>query len=85
MYIRKQVDETEEFLSAKEAMGAEKRSPIRELFRQYPKQLVVAALMAVLWTVSVYARVIYAPTYLACPLLSPKCLSRNLECNFSHL
>ncbi|WP_248762340.1 MFS transporter [Pseudarthrobacter sp. SSS035] len=63
VYIRKQLDETEEFLSMKESMGAEKRSPIRELFRHYPKQLVVAALMAILWTVSVYALVIYAPTY----------------------
>jgi len=63
VYIRRQLDETEEFLNMKEAVGAEKRSPIRELVRHYPQQLVVAALMAILWTVSVYALVIYSTTY----------------------
>lgn len=63
VFIRRRLDETEEFLQIKEEAGASKRSPIRELVRHYPKQLVIAALMAILWQVSVYALVIYSTTY----------------------
>ncbi|MCI9888712.1 MFS transporter [Micrococcales bacterium 31B] len=63
VYIRKRLDETEEFLNLREQIGVHKRSPIRELFRQYSRQLAVAALMAILWQVSVYSLVIYAITY----------------------
>ncbi|WP_258273729.1 MFS transporter [Agrococcus sp. HG114] len=65
IYIRKQLDETEEFLQMKEEIGSAKQSPIRDLLRSYPKHLVVAALMAILWQVSVYALVIYSTVYYA--------------------
>ncbi|WP_306233249.1 MFS transporter [Agrococcus beijingensis] len=65
IYIRKQLNETEEFLQMKEDLGAKKQTPIRDLFRSYRKQLLVAALMAILWQVSVYALVIYSTVYYA--------------------
>jgi MFS transporter, MHS family, proline/betaine transporter len=65
IYIRKRLDETEEFMQMKEEVGTAKQTPIRDLFRNYPKQLVVAALMAILWQVSVYALVIYSTVYYA--------------------
>lgn len=65
IYIRKQLHETEEFLQMKEEIGSKKQAPIRDLFRFYPKQLVVSALMAILWQVSVYALVIYSTVYYA--------------------
>lgn len=67
VYIRRKLDETEEFLDMKEELGAEQRSPIVSLLRNHAKELIVAALMAILWLVSVYALVIYAPTYYSSP------------------
>ncbi|WP_202804103.1 MFS transporter [Crystallibacter crystallopoietes] len=66
IYIRRKLDETEEFLQLKEeTVGTKQRSPIKDLFRQYPKHMVIGALVAILWQVSVYALVIYAPTFYA--------------------
>lgn len=67
IYIRMRLKESEEFLQMDADSSVEKRSPIKDLIKQYPKHLLVGALMGILWQVSVYALVIYAPTYYAHP------------------
>lgn len=68
VYIRRSLKESEEFLGV-QADTAEKRSPVKELIRHYFPELCIAALMAILWQVSVYALVIYATTYYIHPSL----------------
>lgn len=65
IYIRSQLRETEQFLELEETLEEEavKSHPIRDLVTKYPKRLLIGALMGILWQVSVYALVIYAPTY----------------------
>jgi MFS transporter, MHS family, proline/betaine transporter len=66
VYIRRSLNETEQFLQLKEQRAAApKRSPLTSIIRSYPYHLLVGALIAILWQVSVYALVIYAPTYYA--------------------
>lgn len=73
IYIRRNLDESPEFLEAKAAAAArgEKRgsllAPVVDLVRRYPRHLVIGALMAILWQVCVYALVIYATVYYALP------------------
>jgi MHS family proline/betaine transporter-like MFS transporter len=66
VYIRRSLNETEQFLQLKQQRDATpKKSPLISIIRSYPRHLLVGALIAILWQVSVYALVIYAPTYYA--------------------
>ncbi|MDO5698428.1 MAG: MFS transporter [Dermatophilus congolensis] len=79
VYIRRQLDESPEFLEMKAKAEAEaarsgeappKRNlltPLVDLVKRYPHHLLIGALMAILWQVCVYALVIYATTYYALP------------------
>lgn len=69
IYIRRQLKETEEFLQMKEEREAKgvKGTPVKDLLTHYRPQLVVGALMGILWQVSVYALVIYATVYYPLP------------------
>ncbi len=73
IYIRRNLDESPEFLEAKAAAEAsgQKRgnllAPIADLLRRYPRHILIGALMAILWQVCVYALVIYATVYYALP------------------
>jgi MHS family proline/betaine transporter-like MFS transporter len=58
-YIRLKIDETPEF--AVESERAE--TPLRDVIRQYPTQVLSSLLMVVLWTVCTYVILFYIPTY----------------------
>lgn len=62
VYIRRQLPETEAF-ERRHAACEPVRSPLLVLLLEQPQRLVTGFLFSVLWTVSVYAFVIYAPTY----------------------
>ncbi|MCP3804986.1 MFS transporter [Allokutzneria sp. A3M-2-11 16] len=62
VYIRRSLPETEVFeRNRTEQEGGP--SPLKRLLTEYPKQLLTGFLFSVLWTVCVYAFVIYLPTY----------------------
>lgn len=63
LYIRSQLSESKEFTEMQKSGAHETRKPIRTLFINYWKNMVVAGLMAIVWHVSVYALVIFGPTY----------------------
>jgi MFS transporter, MHS family, proline/betaine transporter len=58
-YIRLKIDETPEF--ATQAKHAE--TPLREVIRVYPRQVLSSLMMVVLWTVCTYVILFYMPTY----------------------
>jgi MHS family proline/betaine transporter-like MFS transporter len=63
LYIRSKLSETKEFADMQKSGSSEVQKPIRTLFTSYWKNMVIAALMAIVWHVSVYALVIFGPTY----------------------
>lgn len=67
-YIRLKIDETPEF--AHEAERAE--TPLRDVIREYPRQVVSSLLMVVLWTVCTYVILFYVPTYATRSLHMPQ-------------
>lgn len=62
VYIRRRLPETEAFERSRTAREPG-RSPLLVLLLEQPQRLATGFLFSVLWTVSVYAFVIYAPTY----------------------
>lgn len=63
LYIRSKLSESKEFTDMQKSGSGETRKPIRILFVNYWKNMVIAGLMAIVWHVSVYALVIFGPTY----------------------
>lgn len=63
LYIRSKLSETNEFADMQKNGPEEVRKPIRTLFSSYWKNMIIAGLMAIVWHVSVYALVIFGPTY----------------------
>ncbi|WP_016905911.1 MFS transporter [Streptomyces xiaopingdaonensis] len=70
LYIRRSLPESEEFTrhSAADAIRP-KPGPLRGLVTEYPKELCAAFLFSILWTVCVYAFLIYLPTYYKDPAI----------------
>lgn len=64
VYIRRQLPETEAF-EQNNADAKQQRSPVLRLVREYRGQILTGFLFSVLWTICVYAFVIYGPTYYA--------------------
>ncbi|RZQ60940.1 MFS transporter [Amycolatopsis suaedae] len=62
VYIRGRLPETETF-ERHRVTAAGGRNPLLRIVTEYPRQLVTGFLFSVLWTVCVYAFVIYLPTY----------------------
>lgn len=62
VYIRRRLPETETFERHRAEEGP-KRNPLKVLITEHPKAMLTGFLFSVLWTVCVYALVIYAPTY----------------------
>ncbi|MGF7001023.1 MHS family proline/betaine transporter-like MFS transporter [Paraburkholderia sp. GAS32] len=58
-YIRLKIDETPEFATQKKHA----ETPLREVIRVYPRQVVSSLMMVVLWTVCTYVILFYMPTY----------------------
>lgn len=73
LYIRSRLPETEDFQRhrteerARTAGGPDDkpagRGPLLRLVAEHPRELLVGFLLSILWTVCVYAFVIYMPTY----------------------
>jgi MHS family proline/betaine transporter-like MFS transporter len=66
LWLRKTLDETPHFRAemARAAHApAERKTPLLQVVRDYPRALVVGTGFSVLWAVCVYALVIYMPTH----------------------
>lgn len=66
IYIRTQLNETETF-EALEESAAETKQPLRTLFRDYWRHLLIGGAMTIVWHVSVYALIIFGTTYYVLP------------------
>ncbi|QCP49588.1 MFS transporter [Trinickia violacea] len=58
-YIRLRIEETPEFVSEKHHAS----TPLRDVIREQPRQVLSSLLMVVLWTVCTYVILFYIPTY----------------------
>jgi len=58
-YIRHKIDETPEFATEPHPT----KTPLRDVIRQYPSQVLSSLFMVVLWTVCTYVILFYMPTY----------------------
>ncbi len=65
-YIRRTLDETPEF-EAQKQLHPERKQPLLDIVRLYPRHMVLGVMFSILWTVCVYVLVIYMPTYYASP------------------
>ncbi|ODU05968.1 MAG: hypothetical protein ABS81_06005 [Pseudonocardia sp. SCN 72-86] len=76
LYIRLGVEETPEFLNAKENAGPDdaeglSKNPVKEALTQHWKQIIVAALACACWTAGGYVTLLYLPTYFGSVLERP--------------
>ncbi|MBP6344992.1 MFS transporter [Neisseriaceae bacterium CLB008] len=62
IYIRRNLDETPEF-QAQAQHTSKEHTPLFDIVRRYPLHLLYGAMFSILWTVCVYALIIYMPTY----------------------
>ena len=70
LYLRRTLDETEEFraeAALRRAEPARNRVPLLEIFRHHGQTLLIGFLVAVLWAVAVYVLMIFLPTYVQRP------------------
>lgn len=66
-YIRKNLDETEDFQVEQQKNKA--HVPFITILKEYPKHLILGFMFSILWTVCVYTLIIYMPTYYASPVI----------------
>lgn len=66
-YIRRNLNETEDFEEVKKAREAKhiKKVTLISILKDYPKHLLFGFMFSILWTVCVYTLIIYMPTYYA--------------------
>jgi MHS family proline/betaine transporter-like MFS transporter len=70
LYLRRSLDETEEFraeAALRRIEPARNKVPLLEIFRHHGQTLIVGFLVAVLWAVAVYVLMIFLPTYVQRP------------------
>jgi MHS family proline/betaine transporter-like MFS transporter len=70
LYLRRSLDETEEFRAEAALRRVEperNKVPLLEIFRHHGQTLIVGFLVAVLWAVAVYVLMIFLPTYVQRP------------------
>jgi len=70
LYLRRTLDETEEFraeAALRRDEPARNRVPLLEIFRHHGQTLLIGFLVAVLWAVAVYVLMIFLPTYIQRP------------------
>jgi MHS family proline/betaine transporter-like MFS transporter len=70
LYLRRTLDETEEFraeAALRRDEPARNRVPLLEIFRHHGQTLLIGFLVAVLWAVAVYVLMIFLPTYVQRP------------------
>ncbi|WP_274570969.1 MFS transporter [Neisseria leonii] len=73
-YIRNSLSESPEFAHETRESGQEKIS-LASVLKNYPKNLIYAFMLSILWTVCVYTLIIYMPTYYA---------SEQMKLGFTH-
>jgi MFS family permease len=62
-YIRSRADESPEFLALLRRQDRPDRSPLREVFAAYPREMVSGLGLAIVGTVSAYVVIFYVPIY----------------------
>jgi MHS family proline/betaine transporter-like MFS transporter len=70
LYLRRSLEETEEFRTEAELRGkqpARNRVPLLEIFHHHGRTLLIGFWVAVLWAVAVYVLMIFLPTYVQRP------------------
>jgi MFS transporter, MHS family, proline/betaine transporter len=70
LYLRRSLDETEEFRSELELRGktpVHHRAPLLEIFSHHGRTLLIGFCVAVLWAVAVYVLMVFMPTYVQRP------------------
>jgi MHS family proline/betaine transporter-like MFS transporter len=70
LYLRRSLNETEEFCGELKARGqgpAKNRTPLHEIFSRHGRTLIIGFWVAVLWAVAVYVLMIFLPTYVQRP------------------
>ncbi|HEY0745981.1 MAG TPA: MFS transporter [Steroidobacteraceae bacterium] len=70
LYLRRALDETEEFrleATMRTKESARNRVPLFEIFRHHGQTLLIGFCVAVLWAVAVYVLMIFLPTYVQRP------------------
>jgi MHS family proline/betaine transporter-like MFS transporter len=70
LYLRRSLNETEEFRGELKARGhgpAKNRAPLHEIFSHHGRTLFIGFWVAVLWAVAVYVLMIFLPTYVQRP------------------
>ncbi len=66
LWLRRTLHETPEFEAEMKRQRLEQQNrkvPVFQLFREYPKQLLMGTGMCILWVVSVYSLIIFMPTH----------------------
>jgi MFS transporter, MHS family, proline/betaine transporter len=70
LYLRRSLDETEEFRGELEQRGkapVRNRPPLLEIFSHHGRTLLIGFCVAVLWAVAVYVLMVFMPTYVQRP------------------
>jgi MFS family permease len=70
LYLRRSLDETEEFRDELELRGkapVRHRPPLLEIFSHHGRTLLIGFCVAVLWAVAVYVLMVFMPTYVQRP------------------
>jgi MHS family proline/betaine transporter-like MFS transporter len=70
LYLRRSLDETEDFRSELELRGKAPvriRAPLLEIFSHHGRTLLIGFCVAVLWAVAVYVLMVFMPTYVQRP------------------
>jgi MHS family proline/betaine transporter-like MFS transporter len=67
LWLRRTLHETPEFeaeMKRQRLGNQERKIPVLQLLREYPKQLLMGTGMCILWVVSVYTLIIFMPTHM---------------------
>jgi MFS transporter, MHS family, proline/betaine transporter len=64
LVLRRTLDETPEFKAESRAHDVAHSAPIKDVFSEYLKELLIGTLFCVLWAICVYTLIIYMPTYM---------------------
>jgi MHS family proline/betaine transporter-like MFS transporter len=67
IYIRTQLNETATFEALESSAGVKSKQPLRTLFRDYWRHLLIGGAMTIAWHVSIYALIIFGTTYYVLP------------------
>jgi len=64
-YIRRNLDETEDFQIQQRAQQHVKPPSLKSILKEYPRHILFGFMFSILWAVCIYTLIIYMPTYYA--------------------